>query len=183
MAAARSIATRRGDDGTTELLFGRRVPKHSLRVEAYGTVDELGAALGLARAHLRDESLRAAVAAVQRTLLTLGGQLAVDPADQERFDKHPKLQPLTAEDLKALDDQIATWESAGVRFAGFVLPGEAPEEAALHVARAVCRRAERAVARLAAEEAVDPLPGRYLNRLADWLWLVAAQVMTSGESD
>lgn len=167
-----SIATRTGDAGRTALLYGRRVPKHHPRVEAGGAVDELNAALGLARAHAALRFVQAALLATQRELVALMGELAVAPEDAERYraDTFPKFEPAM---LERLDQLVADLEKEKISFDGWATPGANVPAAALDVARTVCRRAERAVARLAETEPVAPLIGPYLNRLSDVLWLLA----------
>lgn len=164
-----SIATERGDDGTTQLFHGPRVPKHHPRVEAYGTVDELGAYLGLARAEAGDDPLAARLEALQRELFVVGATLATPP------DRRHKLrEPLGAEHVAALTEQVHELESIEGMLTDWALPGATRQGALLDVARCVARRAERCLCRLveAGEEPAEPvLP--YLNRLSDLLWLYA----------
>ena len=172
-----SIATRTGDEGETGLMYGRRVRKYDLRVETYGTVDELNASLGLARAQATLPLIASEVLVVQQQLVALMGELAVATEDTARYaaDKYPKL---TDAMLQHLDDLVAQLEAEKISFAGWATPGETVPSAALDVARTVCRRAERLVARLAAEKEVDLLVIRYLNRLSDLLWLMARYTET-----
>jgi cob(I)alamin adenosyltransferase len=172
-----SIATRTGDQGETGLMYGRRAKKYDLRVETYGTVDELNAALGLARAHAALPLVQAELLVVQKQLVALMGELAVAPEDTARYaaDQYPKL---TDEMLQHLDDLVARLEAEKVSFAGWATPGDSVPSAALDVARTVCRRAERLVAKLAAEKEIDLLVIRYLNRLSDILWLMARYTET-----
>jgi cob(I)alamin adenosyltransferase len=168
-----SIVTRTGDDGTTALMYGRRVPKHHPRVEACGSVDELNAALGAARALAGGTALGAALLSVQHDLIALMGELAVLPEDFPRYlqDGFARVQP---EMTARLETQIAELESRGVGPKGWALPGANPLGAALDLARAVCRRAERRVCALrGGEPSLNPEIVVYLNRLADWLWLQA----------
>ena len=167
-----SIATRTGDQGQTALMYGRRVEKFDLRVEAYGTVDELNAALGLARAHAELPLVQTELLVIQKQLVALMGELAVAPADVERYrqDGYPQV---TEAMLTHLDGLVAQLEERKLDFAGWATPGANLGSAALDVARTVCRRAERRVAKLAAEKEVDLLVIRYLNRLSDLLWLFA----------
>ena len=168
-----SISTRSGDHGTTGLRYNRRVAKNHPRVEALGCVDELNAALGLARAHTSDARLAARLQDIQRDLLRLMGELATDPADRERHqrDGFPVVDAaLTAR----LDQWVAELEPEPGRFSTWALPGPPPAAAALELARTLCRRAERAACALSESHG---LPNRemlaYLNRLADVLWLFA----------
>ena len=167
-----SIATRTGDDGTTALMYGRRVRKDDARVEAYGTVDELNAALGMARAQANRPPLAEELLTIQRQLVALMGELAVAPEDLARYraeEKYPKLEEPALADL---DEVVKRIEGENVSFDGWATPGANPAAAALDVARTVCRRAERRVVELGGEQA---LVIRYLNRLSDVLWLMARQ--------
>jgi cob(I)alamin adenosyltransferase len=171
-----SIATRTGDDGTTELMYGRRVGKADPRVEAYGIVDELNAALGLARAQAALPLVQEELLAVQKQLVALMGELAVAPEDRARYraaEKYPKLEPGA---LARLDALVAKIEDEKIKFEGWATPGASVASAALDVARTVCRRAERRVVKLA--EAENALAIRYLNRLSDVLWLMARYTET-----
>jgi cob(I)alamin adenosyltransferase len=172
-----SIATRTGDQGKTSLMYGRRVEKFDLRVETYGTVDELNAALGLARAHAQLTLVTTELLLVQKQLVSLMGELAVAPEDAERYakDKYPKLTPQM---LQHLDDLVAKIEKEKITFDGWATPGANVASAALDVARTTCRRAERLVAKLASSNEVDRLVIRYLNRLSDLLWLMARYTET-----
>jgi len=168
-----SIVTKTGDDGTTALMYGRRVPKHHPRVEAYGTVDELNAALGLARAAATASSLRDDLYCVQKDLVVLMGELCVAPEDLPRYfkDGFSLVTPAMTAKLDALVRKIETQE---ISFKGWATPGENPIAAALDVARTVCRRAERRVCALKeAGETVNAEILIYLNRLSDLLWLQA----------
>lgn len=172
---AGSISTKTGDDGTTALLFGRRVPKTHPRVEAYGTMDELSAVIGMARSDVPDTTLNENLELLQRALLTMGSSLAVDPQDRERYEKSKIAKP-SAEMVDRLDAWVEELEKAGVTFEGFVMPGGTRLGASFDLARTVCRRAERAVQRVAESgEAVHPHVLPYLNRMSDLLWLLARQ--------
>ena len=178
LRADMSIATRTGDDGTTGLMYNRRLPKHHVRVEAYGTVDELNAALGMARATTTAESVRAQLLATQKDLVILMGELATRGDDQERY-RNDGFENVTDEMTRRLDQAVLAIESAGVSFKGWATPGATINAAALDVARTVCRRAERRVIALyEAEKGGNPEVVVYLNRLADFLWLLARQVET-----
>jgi len=155
----------------TGLMFNRRVPKQDVRVEAYGTVDELNAFLGAARAHAGDAEAGGWLRETQQDLVLLMGELAVLPEDRARYEAaHPLLQEGM---LARLDARVRAIEAGPVRFEGWATPGATVAAAHLDVARTVCRRAERRVAALAAEAPVRPLILAYLNRLADVLWLMA----------
>lgn len=170
-----SITTRSGDGGSTSLLYGRRVPKHDPRIEACGEVDELGAALGLARS-LRPGCAVALLERVQRELIPLMGELALDAADRERH-RGDAFGSVTPEMVSALDVEIARLEDAGVgRTRGWAIPGADPASSSLDLARAICRRAERRVSGLEGGRGPgNPEILRYLNRLSDLLWLLARE--------
>ncbi len=171
-----SIATKSGDDGTTGLMFNRRVPKSHPRVEACGCVDELNAALGLARATVEHAFVRDNLLAIQKDLVPLMGELATLPDDHARYarDGYPVL---TVQATAKLDDWVKAIEAQQVSFKGWATPGSAPGPATLDLARTVCRRAERRVCALhEAKELQNAEIVRYLNRLADLLWLMARWV-------
>ncbi|HKW29995.1 MAG TPA: cob(I)yrinic acid a,c-diamide adenosyltransferase [Verrucomicrobiae bacterium] len=178
-----SIVTKTGDSGTTALMYGRRVPKNHPRVEAYGTVDELNAALGLARATAGEDFVRENLLAIQNDLVVLMGELAVLPEDLSRYvkDGYSAVAPEMTAKLDALVREI---EAQGVSFKGWATPGATMNSAALDVARTVCRRAERRVCKL--QEAGEFKNAEiliYLNRLSDLLWLMARRVETKEDSE
>jgi cob(I)alamin adenosyltransferase len=166
-----SIATKRGDGGQTGLAGGIRVSKSSLRVEAYGTVDELNSVLGLARSHCENEDLRNRTKLIQRDLFQIGSSLATPP-------ESPKAQvPVTGEMVEVLTRQVHEIEATEGLLSDWSLPGEHPAGAEYDLARTVCRRAERCVVRLMESgEAIDPNVLAYLNRLSDLLWLFARKI-------
>lgn len=166
-----SISTRTGDGGSTALMYGRRVSKDHPRVEAYGSVDELNAALGLARS-LAKKPGKELLEKIQKALVGLMGELAVAPEDLPRYqsDGYARLHD---EDLALLDRQIETMEKEAPEAKGWSTPGGTPAGAALDLARTVCRRAEREVWKLEkAQGNIRSLIPRYLNRLSDFLWLL-----------
>jgi cob(I)alamin adenosyltransferase len=163
------IYTKTGDAGDTGLFGGPRVSKDDLRVEAYGAVDELNAALGVARARGADADLDALLAAAQDHLFAVGADLATPPDAKARA-AVPPIEPAWAEALEAAIDRL-TDELPPLRT--FVLPAGAPLAAELHLARAVCRRAERRVVALHRRAAVGPDVLAYLNRLSDFLFVAA----------
>lgn len=168
-----SIVTKGGDAGLTSLMYGRRIAKSHPRVEAYGCVDELNAALGVARAMATQPFLRNHLAQVQENLVQLMGELATAPEDLARFGRDG-FQVVTPELTALLDQVIAEIEPQGVSFKGWATPGATPSAAALDLARTVCRRAERRVCGLSeAGELTNPEIVVYLNRLSDLLWLLA----------
>jgi cob(I)alamin adenosyltransferase len=162
------IYTKTGDDGTTGLLGAERVPKHALRVEAYGSVDELNAALGVVRAHDGAGGFEDLLPGIQSALFRVGSELAT--ADARMLEK---LDRLADTDIEALEQAIDRLDAALPPLTRFVLPAGVPLAAHLHLARTVCRRAERRVTALAEREAVEWRLVRYLNRLADLLFVMA----------
>lgn len=170
-----SIITGRGDDGKTDLLFGRRTEKTSLRVEALGAVDELNSALGLARAAGLEPELEALIDRIQETLVGLMGRLACLPEDDERYAEKGYASVSDA-DVDWLEEQAKAFEQRGVRFTGWARPGadHSVSRAGLDLSRSVARRAERRVWEL--HETESPLPDAvklYFNRLSDLLWILA----------
>ena len=184
-----SIATQTGDNGTTALLFGRRVPKTDLRIDCNGAVDELNAALGMARATLEAGAagfnpgyITRSILAIQKELVTLMGEIAVAAADRERYAK-TGFGCITAEKVDALTAQIDDLEkNHKISFKHWATPGETLGSATLDVARTVCRRAERKAALVREADATfNPQILRYLNRLSDLCWLWARWVETQLE--
>ena len=165
------IYTRTGDTGTTGLFGGGRVPKDHPRVAAYGDVDELNATIGLARATPPSDLADPLLEAVQRDLFALGGHLATpDPAKVAKALERATLSPERIREFEMVMD-AADQELGPLR--AFVLPGGAPKAAALHLARTVCRRAERSIVRLAQDGEVPELFLVYVNRLSDLLFTLA----------
>ncbi len=168
-----SVVTKKGDHGTTVLMYNRRVPKCHPRVEAYGAVDELHAALGLARAGVADHFVRDSLAAIQSDLVLLMGELATAVEDLPRYAREGH-GLVTGAMTTRLESLVATIEAAKVSPAGWATPGANAVSAALDLARTVCRRAER---RACALQEVGQLQNAeilvYLNRLSDLLWLLA----------
>jgi cob(I)alamin adenosyltransferase len=162
-----SIATKHGDKGETGLIGGGRVSKADSRVEAYGTVDELGAALGLARSICEDAEVRELTRAIQRELFTVAGAIASPAGGAES-----KTTYVTTEMVESLTAHVNRIEATEGILSDWSLPGEHAAAAAFDVARTVCRRAERCVVRLS-ESGVELNPNvvAYLNRLSDLLWL------------
>ena len=167
------IYTKTGDDGTTGLFGGARVPKASARVEAYGTVDELNAAIGVARATRPDERTEDILAHAQVDLFTMGAELACVPGKEAKL----AMLLLRAEDIARLERDIDGLEATLIALQTFILPTGSPQAAALHFARTVCRRAERRVVALG--EDAGPQTLRYLNRLSDLLFILARRANES----
>jgi len=164
------IYTRTGDQGQTGLIGGTRVPKDHARVAAYGDVDELNAVIGAARALSRDARLTSLLGGVQRDLFALGAQLA-DPT--AKIGTRKAKAAITASRISRLEKAIDARQGELPPLTQFVLPGGGPLGASLHLARTVCRRAERTIVTLAREERVDPRVLAYVNRLADLLFVLA----------
>jgi len=164
------IYTKTGDKGETGLFGGRRLPKNHLRIEAYGTVDELNAFIGLVGDHITDDDLEAELKSIQDLLFVIGSNLASDP------DKEMAVPDLKAEDIEFLEAAIDRMEQSLPALKHFILPGGHVAVSHTHVARCVCRRAERLVVALASEELVLDIIIRYLNRLSDYLFIVARKI-------
>lgn len=164
------IYTKTGDQGETALFGGRRVPKSDLRVDAYGTVDELNSFVGWLRDSANGDNLRAVLAEVQHRLFTLGAHLASDPA------KHPPTPDLLPDDVQMLEREIDAMEQVLPPLKNFILPGGHPTVSVCHVCRTVCRRAERLVVALHRSEPVDPLVLQYLNRLSDYFFVLGRRL-------
>jgi cob(I)alamin adenosyltransferase len=166
------IYTRRGDSGQTDLFGGDRVPKDAIRVSAYGDVDELNATIGVAVAGGADPALESSLHSIQSALFDLGASLATPDADHR---KKAGVTGVAAVDVEALEALIDRLEEPLAKLTAFILPGGSPAAAVFHVARTVCRRAERAVVRLAGidGESVEEASLRYLNRLSDLLFVIA----------
>lgn len=181
MVKLNKIYTRTGDAGTTGLVDGPRRRKDDPRVEAYGTVDETNAAIGVCRLHSRDMAkVDAALARIQNDLFDLGSDLATPGPDEER--DHPALR-ITARQVEWLEAEIDLRNEALAPLTSFVLPGGTPLAAFLHQARTVARRAERNVVSLAAVEDVNPQALRYLNRLSDFLFVLSRVANDGGKGD
>jgi len=168
--ALNRIYTKRGDAGETGLVGGQRVPKDTPRIEAYGTVDELNAFVGLAAISCAEDSRLAPLAAilrrVQHELFNLGSILATEPADV-----HPHQPRVTAAEIAQLEREIDSMNADLPALRSFVLPGGTGLNAELHVTRTICRRAERLVVAMAREESVPPEVIPYLNRLSDAMFV------------
>jgi cob(I)alamin adenosyltransferase len=168
-----SIATKTGDAGETSLMYGRRVPKTDARVDAYGCVDELNAALGLARATASNSLLIEQISAVQKELVTVMGELATGAEDLDRYLKDG-FQLTSAAMTDRLTSVVDDLESKMGKFKHWSVPGKTIDSATLDLARTVCRRAERRVGGLmAADSKFNGEILRYLNRLSDLCWLLA----------
>lgn len=177
-----SIVTRTGDAGSTGLMYNRRVAKNHPRVEAYGSVDELNAALGVARAQCRSPFLRDSLLAIQKSLVVLMGELATGVEDLERY-VGDGYHLVTPEHVATLDAFVLELEEQKISFQGWATPGATLCAAALDVSRTTCRRAER---RVVALHETGQLRNAeiivFLNRLSDLLWLMARWAETHPET-
>ena len=188
MVVLNRIYTRTGDDGTTALGTGERVPKPALRIAAYGTIDETNAAIGMARIHLAaangqgDAKVDAMLLRIQNDLFDLGADLCIP----DRGEK-PKYEPLRVSQAQVdrLEAEIDELNGELKPLRSFVLPGGSAGAAALHVARTVCRRAERIIVELAAvpDEPVSESVLKYVNRLSDFLFVASRTVNDNGAGD
>ena len=185
MVVLNRIYTRTGDDGTTALGSGERRPKYDLRVAAYGTVDETNAAIGVVRLHLAGAGgLDTMLGLIQNDLFDLGADLAVPEREGKETKKAERLRVVASQverlerDIDALNDKLAHLTS-------FVLPGGTPAAAYLHVARTICRRAERVMVELAAKpgEQVGAAGIQYMNRLSDFLFVASRAANHNGAGD
>lgn len=184
MVTLNRIYTRTGDDGHTALSTGERRPKHDLRIEAYGTVDETNATIGMVRlgTATSDPTLDAILSRIQNDLFDLGADLATPPTDPV-----PKFEPLRILDSQVdrLEREIDAMNATLSPLRSFVLPGGSSAAAYLHLARTVCRRAERLVVRLTEQEPglVSPAAIKYLNRLSDLLFVASRHANEGGAGD
>lgn len=164
------IYTKTGDAGETGLFGGRRLPKSHIRIETYGTVDELNSYLGVVRDSSNDEHIRKILKAIQDRLFAVGADLATDPA------KKQTPPDIKESDIELLENEIDAMNDALPELKNFILPGGYSSVSFCHVARCVCRRAERLAVALSMEEEVDPLVMKYLNRLSDYLFTLARKI-------
>jgi cob(I)alamin adenosyltransferase len=164
-----TIYTRKGDEGETSLGGGQRVPKDSARVAAYGTVDELNSAIGVALAYGLSPRLMETLPAIQNELFHLGADLAFREEDKQAY----QLPQIEERHVQKLEELIDEFNEAVGPLENFILPGGSSGAAQLHVARTLCRRTERAVLTLAREEPIGGLVMAYLNRLSDLLFVMA----------
>ncbi|SLN45476.1 cob(I)yrinic acid a,c-diamide adenosyltransferase [Roseisalinus antarcticus] len=181
MVVLNKIYTRTGDAGETALGNGARVAKHSLRVTAYGTVDEANATVGLARLHASEE-IDARLAAIQNDLFDLGADLCRPEMEKDAEAEYPPLR-MAASQVARLESEIDAMNDALEPLRSFVLPGGSPLAAHLHLCRTVSRRAERMTVELATLETVNPDAVTYLNRLSDWFFVASRIANDDGRED
>jgi cob(I)alamin adenosyltransferase len=182
MVKLTKIYTRGGDGGETSLGDGARRVKDDLRVAAYGTVDEANCAVGIARLHTTGDD-DAMLARIQDDLFDLGADLCVPESGRKGEDAGYAALRVTAAQVKRLEDEIDTMNAKLAPLASFVLPGGSAAAAYLHLARAVVRRAERLMVRLARAEPVNPEAVKYANRLSDHLFVMARHANDDGAGD
>lgn len=166
------IYTKSGDKGDTSLFGGKRLPKDHLRIEAYGTIDELNACLGLVRDGIQEnEVLRGYLKHIQDTLFTIGSNLAMDPEKPS-----PYIKMIEQSVIIALENEIDKMDAVLPPLKNFILPGGHTTVSFCHLARTVCRRAERNTVALSHSEVVSPLIIEYLNRLSDYLFILGRKI-------
>ena len=181
MVVLNQIYTKTGDAGETALGNGTRVAKHSARVTAYGTTDEVNATVGLARLHASGE-VDDALSRIQNDLFDLGADLCRPDMDKDAEADYPPLR-VTMAQVERLEGEIDVMNDVLEPLRSFILPGGSPLAAHLHLCRTVSRRSERLAVELAAEEQVNPAVVKYLNRLSDWFFVAARMANEAGKAD
>lgn len=172
------VYTKKGDQGTTGLIGGTRILKSSLRIEGYGTVDELNSHIGLLRDLIEDTEIVEQLLEIQDRLFTLGSHLASDPEKSKM-----KLPDITSEDVEYLEKWMDKMDETLEPMRFFVLPGGHPTVSHSHIARCVCRRAERIVVDLNQSEPVEPVIMKYLNRLSDYIFVLSRKLTQDLKAD
>ena len=183
MVKLNKIYTRTGDDGTTGLVDGSRLPKHDARMEAIGAVDEANSALGLAAVALADSEFAEPLYRIQNDLFDLGADLATPAGEGEDFAPSEMVLRVVAGQVAWLEKAIDAANARLEPLTSFVLPGGSEAAARLHMARASARRAERAMTAMAAEVATNPQALAYINRLSDYLFVLARVANDEGRGD
>ena len=181
MVTLNKIYTKTGDEGKTSLGNGDRVKKHSLRVDAYGTVDETNATVSLARLHAKDINTTTQLSAIQNDLFDLGADLCRPNHEDDAKSTHRPLR-INSKQVKRLENEIDSMNNALKTLKSFVLPGGSALAAHLHLCRTVSRRAERLTFALSETESVNEIAVKYLNRLSDWFF-VASRIANSNGAD
>ena len=183
MVTLNKIYTRTGDAGETALGDGTRIAKHAPRVEAYGSVDEVNATVGLARMHSRDAAeMDSALARIQNDLFDLGADLCRPNMARDGEAGYPVLR-MSVGQVERLELEIDGWNAGLEPLKSFILPGGSPLAAHLHLCRTVCRRAERLTVALAGVEDVNEHAVKYLNRLSDWFFVAGRVANDMGARD
>lgn len=172
------IYTKTGDKGTTSLFGGKRVSKHHIRIESYGTVDELNSYIGLIRDQKIDKNTFDVLIEIQDRLFTLGSMLATEPGNEK-----VKVPQLFEEDITLLENEIDKMNEVLPEMRSFVLPGGHPTVSYCHIARCVCRRAERLAVHLSEIEPVQEIVVKYLNRLSDYLFVLSRKLTQDNKAN
>lgn len=172
------IYTKTGDTGKTSLFGGTRVPKHNNRIDSYGTVDELNAHMGMVRDQKISNEEKTFITGIQENLFTIGAILATEPEKQKKKDGSDRLDiaQISEGHIEQLEKNIDEMNEGLPEMTHFILPGGHVAVSHCHIARTVCRRAERRVTELHQESPVDPLVIKYLNRLSDWLFVLSRKL-------
>ena len=175
------IYTKTGDTGTTSLFGGTRVPKHHIRIESYGTVDELNSWIGLVRDLVADAEIKELLQEIQDRLFVLGAQLATEPEKAKLKSGKDRLNiyTLQEDDVQKLEKAMDQMNAQLPAMTHFILPGGHPTVSYCHIARTICRRAERMITYLNENEAVDPVILVYINRLSDYLFVLSRKLSAS----
>lgn len=181
MVVLNKIYTKTGDDGETALGNGARVAKHSTRVNAYGTVDEVNATVGLARLRATGETDEA-LSRIQNDLFDLGADLCTPDMERDADAEYPPLR-MAESQVERLEAEIDAMTKVLEPLRSFILPGGSPLAAQMHLCRTVSRRAERLVVELATMESVNPSAVKYLNRLSDWFFVAGRMANDEGKAD
>ncbi|MFH1052814.1 MAG: cob(I)yrinic acid a,c-diamide adenosyltransferase [Candidatus Woesearchaeota archaeon] len=177
-----SISTKFGDKGNTSVMFGRKVPKHNLRVDAYGSVDELNAALGLIRAAVKDNALKEEILRIQKHMFQINKELATTLYDNISYDKKDNKDLIGETHISFIQNRINEIQEKYDLDMGWSIPGENWNSALFELARTICRRAERTVVALDNNKLLENRDILiYLNRLSDMLWLLARKEEISGK--
>ena len=183
MVKLNKIYTRTGDGGTTGLVDGSRLPKHAARMEAIGAVDEANSALGLAAVALKGGAHAEALYRIQNDLFDLGADLATPAEEGDGFAPSEMVLRVVAAQVEWLEEAIDRLNEQLEPLTSFVLPGGSEEAARLHIARAATRRAERAMTQMAERDATNPQALAYINRLSDYLFVLARIANDAGKGD
>jgi cob(I)alamin adenosyltransferase len=172
------IYTKTGDQGTTALFGGTRVPKHHLRIESYGTVDELNSYIGLIRAQKIDTKAINSLIRIQNELFTLGAMLATPPEKEilKNGKERLNIPKITSKNIESLEKEIDTMNLELPQMTNFILPGGNQIVSFCHIARCICRRTERLATELNENAAINPAILKYLNRLSDYLFVLARKL-------
>lgn len=179
------IYTKTGDDGTTSLFGGTRIAKHHIRIESYGTLDELNSWLGLIRDQEIDVLSKKTLAIIQEKLFTVGVYLAMDPEKEKLKNGKDRLNIAKIEnsDIAFLENEIDQMEKNLAPMTHFILPGGHPTVSYCHISRTICRRVERLLSQLNESATVDPLILSYINRLSDFLFVLARKLSSDLQAE